>query len=386
MKVGLVTAYDLAVPGGVRTHILGLGQELQRRGIEVCVLGPSSREAPWGGDHALRFVRMGRPVAIPTAGSVARMGINPLTGLKVRRVLAAEGFDLLHLHEPFLPMAPFWSLVLSDAVKVGTFHLARDRPNKLYRYGRGLLRPLNHQLHGRIAVSEPARHTVARYLGGDYAIVPNGIGEAAFADGGRDQFKREPVILFVGRLERRKGLSDLLRAFVSVRKQVPLARLVVVGDGPLRASAETFVQRHGIDGVELRGRVQDEELPRLYREAAVFCAPSLENESFGIVLIEAMAAGTPVVASDLPGYRSVLVEGETGVIVPRGDVRALGEQLVRVLEDGALRERLGAAARERARRFSWAVVIDDVLAQYRLATERAGRSLPWPIAPSAEES
>lgn len=362
MKVGLVTPYDVSIPGGVRTHVMGLGHELQRRGFDVIVLGPSSRACETLA--GIRFIRVGRPVPIRTAGSIARLAINPLLGFSTWRILRRERFDLLHLHEPLVPMAPFWCLALFGGPKVGTFHLARDRPNQLYRLARWVLRPFAARLGARIAVSESARDTVAAFLPGDYAVIPNGLEPSAYIL--RAGSGRAPTVLFIGRMERRKGVFEAVRAIAEVRDEQPGANLILVGDGPMLGQAKQLAHELGAP-CEFRGSLPLAQLRELYASATVFCAPSLENESFGLVLLEAMAAALPVVASDLPGYRGLLDDGRAGVLVPPGDAESLARALCRLLADAVAREQLASAGRGRAEQFGWPVLAGQVIEQYRLA-------------------
>lgn len=373
LRVNLVTPYDLSVAGGVNSHAAGLGRELQRRGAAVTLIGPASnpRRLPQG----LRVVPCGPSVPIPVAGSVARLAVDPRIGIAMRRVLERYPCDILHIHEPFVPMTSFGALVFSKTVTVGTFHLTRERPHLLYFLAQPIVRPLVGKLHARIAVSEAARRTVAQFLPGEYRVIPNGIEQERFDRGPRPGPSRYRV-LFLGRLEPRKGIIVAIRAFAEVAAALPGAELVVAGDGPLRAAAEKLARELGVaDAVRFLGPLAEEELPDAYAEADVFCAPATGNESFGIVLAEAMAAGTPVVASGNPGYAAVVEPGVSGLLVPPGDHRALARAIVEVLRDPVLWRRLSEGGRLRARCFSWSALADDVLAVYQEAAHRAGRPL-----------
>jgi phosphatidylinositol alpha-mannosyltransferase len=298
---------------------------------------------------------------------------------KVKEILEAERFDVLHLHEPLLPALPVTILRHSRTVNIGTFH-AFSQSNYAYFYGKPILRYFVRRLHGRIAVSSAARDFVSVYFPGQYEIIPNGIDYAKFArevepiekyrDGG-------PNILFVGRLEKRKGLKFLLRAMRYVWESIPSARLIVVGAGPLLDDYRRLVESHRIDNVEFCGFVSSEDLVRYYRSADLFCAPSTGQESFGIVLLEAMASGKPIVASDIPGYRSVVNSGVEGLLVPPKDEQALAGALVRVLSDESMRARMSAAGRLRAEQFSWDKVAQGVLAYYEQVL--ASRPLERPL-------
>jgi len=374
LRLGFVTPYDLSVAGGVNTHVLGLARELQRRGAAVFVAGPARNRdrLPAGVD----IVPVGSSVPIPVAGSIANLGIDPRDGWAMRAVLREHPCDILHLHEPFVPMACFASLLFSRAVNVGTFHLTRERPHLLYLLASPLLRPLARRLHGRIAVSPAALRTVSQFIPGQYELIPNGIELERF-DAGPRQTPSSPTVLFVSRLEPRKGLLVLLRAMPEIRRRVPDVRLEIVGSGPLEGRARQLAAQLGVsEAVVFRGPANECELPELYRSAAVFCAPATGNESFGLVLVEAMAAGTPVVAAANPGYRTVVRDGEGGLLVPPADPHALAEAVCRLLLDGTLWTKLSEGARAAARRYAWSHLADEVLRVYATAAVRARSDIP----------
>ena len=238
MKIGLATPYDLSVPGGVNAHVFSLAAELRDRGFEVKILGPASDPRRVTDPEV---ITIGSAVPLYVAGSVARLDVNPCTIPRLVRVLRRERFDLLHLHEPFVPMVPFACLLFSSALKVATFHLYREQTHRLYQWSAPWLRLLARRLDVRIAVSPAARRTVSEFLPDDYAVIPNGVACERFA-GPRTE-PASPTILFLGRLERRKGLPDLLRAFRLVRRNVPGVRLLVAGSGSGRSHAEAWFAR-----------------------------------------------------------------------------------------------------------------------------------------------
>jgi phosphatidylinositol alpha-mannosyltransferase len=280
-----------------------------------------------------------------------------------------------------MPALPITMLRMSTTANVGTFH-AFARSNVGYFYGRPVLKPYLEHLHRGIAVSEPARAFVNRYFP-DYPlrVIPNGIDVEAFNKPSiapirhlRDDYVN---ILFVGRLEKRKGLGDLLRAFRFVQSRLPKTRLIVVGDGPLRGRVESFISHHRVPNVVLAGFVPDSVKPRYYRSADIFCAPATGAESFGIVLLEAMASGLPLVATEIPGYMSVVDPGRDSITVQPKSWRELGASLVVLARDAELRSRLGGYAREKVWRYSWESVGSQVVEVYREAIEAASE-------PSAE--
>jgi phosphatidyl-myo-inositol alpha-mannosyltransferase len=372
MRVGLVSPYDFASPGGVNDHVRHLATHLQKLGHETRIFAPSSR-ADVDFDSA-SFYRIGRPIALPVNDSVARISLSFHLSNRVSAIIAKERFDVLHFHEPLLPALPMTVLRLSATANVGTFH-AFARSNLGYYYGRYLLQPYLGRLHRAIAVSEPARAFVNRYFPSfPIRVVPNGIDLDVYKPGLSPirHLRDENVnILFVGRMEKRKGLGDLLRAFRFLQERVPRTRLIVVGDGPLRGSVESYIARHRLPNVVLAGFVPQSVKPRYFASADIFCAPATGSESFGIVLLEAMASGLPIVATEVPGYMSVLEPGSDSVTVQPRRWRELGAALVIMARDAELRRRLGAHALKRARRYSWDTVAREVVEVYQEARQVA---------------
>jgi phosphatidylinositol alpha-mannosyltransferase len=366
MKIGLVSPYDFAYPGGVTEHVAHLALCFRQRGHEVQIIAPYSRGEP-PAEEGLRIHGIGRAVPVPANGSVARISLSLTLSRSVKRILAEEQFDVLHLHEPLMPALPLTVLRHSRVLNVGTFHAFRQSNISAYFYGRSVLRYFVRRLHGRIAVSTCARDFVADYFPGDYRIIPNGIDFERFSkpQPPLPQYQDGKLnVLFVGRLEARKGVSHLLRAWRYVRREVPDARLIIVGQGRPLESYRRFAQANGMPEVVFTGYVSPEELLRYYHTCDVFCAPSTGQESFGIVLLEAMAAGKPIVATAIPGYQEVVRHQQEALLVEPRDEVALALSLVHVLADEALRQRLGEAGRRRAAVFSWDRVADAVLAYY----------------------
>jgi phosphatidyl-myo-inositol alpha-mannosyltransferase len=368
MKVGLVSPYDFATAGGVNDHVRHLAVQLQKLGHESRIFAPSSR-ADVGFDSA-RFYRIGTPIAIPANDSVARITLSFHLANRVSAIIAEERFDVLHFHEPLLPALPMTMLRMSTTANVGTFH-AFGRSNVGYYYGRPLLQPYLAHLHRAIAVSEPARDFVTRYFPNfPMRVIPNGIDVDVYRPGLapiRHLRDENLNLLFVGRLEKRKGLGDLLRAYRSMTSRLPNIRLIVVGDGPLHGRVESYVTRHRLPNVILAGYVPESVKPRYYNSADIFCAPATGSESFGIVLLEALASGLPVVATEVPGYMSVLEPGKDSITVPPKNWRELAASLVILARDVDLRRRLAAYAQEKARRYAWETVASEVVEVYNEA-------------------
>jgi phosphatidylinositol alpha-mannosyltransferase len=376
VKIALVSPYDFAHPGGVVLHISCLEHYFTQMGHEVKVIAPASRAVPDFGD---RFIPIGRPRPIPSSGSIARVTVSLTLAPKIREVLEREKFDLVHLHEPLMPMLCTTILRLSKTANIGTFHASYGKPG--YNFGRPvgkwILRRWFHNLDGKIAVSRPAMEYASTNFPGFYNIIPNGVDVEHFSPGVApiERFNDgRPNILFVSRLEKRKGLNYLLEAFRRVKEEVPDCRLIVVGPGTrLRRKYEKYVARNRIQDVFFVGFVPYDELPCYYQTADIFCAPSIASESFGIILLEAMAMGKPVVASSIEGYASVVSHGVDGLLVPPADKESLAQALISLLGEEALRREMGARGREKALEHSWERIARRILDYYvRILSEP-----PW---------
>jgi len=378
MKIALVSPYDFSVPGGVVKHIYYLARHFREMGHDVKVIAPCSREDSPLSEYLVKVSSL--VVGIPSAGSVARVSVSPLVYRKAKKILEEENFDVVHIHEPLTPMLPVAVLRHSKTLNIGTFHAYRPDPHPVLEYSDVLLRRLANKLDGRIAVSMAAKDYISRYFPGDYRIIPNGV-DLDFFQSRAKPIERfcdgRPNVLFVGRLEKRKGFGFLLDAFKIVRAEVPQARLLVVGafDDDDKKPFVEYVRRNRIHGVRFIGRVPEEELPRYYHTCDVFCAPSLGYESFGMVLVEAMAAGKPVVASAIPGYTEVVKSGAEGLLVPPGDSQALARAIIHLLNNPQLREWMGEMGRKKAARYSWRQIASEVLEYYQEVAELKGKKL-----------
>lgn len=360
MKVAIVCPYAWDLFGGVQSHVRALARALRARGHEVLVIAPSLRRSEVvAGEEGV--VLAGRSVRIPANGSVASLAFGPGAARSLRRAIDRFQPQVLHLHEPLIPSLSLLALRAATVPAVGTFHAAAPS-SAGYGLGRPVLGRLWRRLALTTAVSEDARSLVARYFPGDYALTPNGVETARFAEAQPRPVTAGRTVLFLGRIERRKGLEVLIRA--TARLTTDRVTLVVGGTGPQERDCRKLAARLGVDPI-FRGRVLEAELPGLYRGATVYCAPGVGGESFGIVLVEAMAAGTPVVCSDLPGYRSVAEPA--ALLVPPGDASALAAALDKVLEDERLRADMAEAGRERARDFDWGPLAADVERLYERA-------------------
>lgn len=339
MRIGVVCPYSLTIPGGVQGQVLGLARSLRTLGHEVRVLGPCDGPPPDAG-----VTPLGRSVPTAANGSVAPLAPDPSAQLRTIRALRDEGFDIVHLHEPIAPGPTLTALLFADAPMVGTFHAAGE--SAAYRYLGWGLRRLAKRLDHRCAVSPDAERLASTALGGTYELLFNGIEVERFAVGAAHP-TAGPTIFFLGRHEPRKGLDVLLAALGDLPDDV---HVWVGGDGP--QSAELH-ERYGHDArIEWLGRISDDERAARMRGCTVYCSPSVRGESFGMVLLEAMAAGCALVASDLDGHRNVATDGVDALLAPVGDAAALAKALRRVLDDAALRDELVTGGRRRAQELS----------------------------------
>jgi phosphatidylinositol alpha-mannosyltransferase len=368
VRVALVSPYDLTVPGGVQSHLAHLAAHLQAGGDEVVIVGPGPDGRIAGPDDVAR-IGLGPGRGVPFNGSVAPVLLDPRARRRLDGALEAFGPEVVHVHEPLAPLVGPAAATWRGARVVGTFHAWSDA-DRLYRLARPLARRVAEGLDARLAVSPAARAYHAGALGlpeRSFEVVPNGVEVARFATATPDTDlldPERPLLLFVGRLERRKGLQHLVHAFTALRAERSDVRLAVVGEGPERAAAEAAIPGRLRADAAFLGRVEDERLPGCYAAADLYVSPALGGESFGIVLLEAMAAGAPVVASDIPGYRSVVTDGVDGRLVPPGDAHALAGALRTLLDAPALRRSLASAGRARAAAADWPVVTAAVRMRY----------------------
>ena len=372
MRIGLVSPYSWTVPGGVNTHVEHLAEELEGRGHETWVIAPVGALTPArrhmdSRQHAMaeRFIPVGSAVPVPSNGSMAYVNFSPQLAARMDRAVRYGRFDVLHVHEPCTPAVSALAVVMATSPVVGTFHAALDASG-YYDHLKWVVAAIMKRIDVRVAVSEAARAFPQSRFPGPYRIIPNGVSVEKYAPA-LGMPKVRGRILFVGRAEKRKGLGVLLQAFTLLRERAPHATLVIAG-ATRRQLLET--ERNGTElpveltGVDALGWIADEEKIAHLGDAEIVCAPSLAAESFGIVLAEAMAAGVPVVASDLPGYRAVLRDGQAGRLTPPGDPVALADALYDLLQDEDERRRLAAAGSAAAAELSWGRITDSIIAAY----------------------
>ncbi|MGH2607956.1 MAG: glycosyltransferase family 4 protein [Tepidiformaceae bacterium] len=384
MKIAMVSPYDWCVEGGVKSHIRHLAEHFREWGHEVTIFAPASDPLMVLGEVTV----MGKPRKLRVSGSVARISFN-WSSPAVKDALAAGGFDILHLHEPLMPLLPYHFLRYSSAANVGTFHAAKDGGNRFYSYTTTLTRRWFRKLDGKIAVSPAAARLVSRYFAGYYNIIPNGIDYEHFS------IPREPLeefmdgrrnILFVGRPEKRKGLKYVLRAYLRIREQEKDTRLIVVGAGDFTRYENLM---RPFPDVVFRSYVPYDELPRYHRSATVFCAPNTGNESQGYVLLEALAAGVPVVASNIEGFAGMVTSEVEAILVTPKDDEAIADAIVRLLRSPGRRKGLSERGQALAAHYSWDNIAHRVMSYYeRLLYERQQvaesrrRRIPPPVEPA----
>jgi len=363
MKIALVSPYDFAHPGGVENHITFLYRELCITGHKVKIITPYS-----GDSSSLEnkdTITIGKPVPIPSAGSVARITLSPLLSSPVKAVLERERFDIIHLHDPLYSMLTLMVLRHSTSTNIGTFH-AFQNTRIPYHLISPLFQSSFNRLNGRIAVSEPAMRFISRYFPAEYTIIPNGIDFKRFST------PRPPIeklqdgklnILFVGRAEKRKGLNFLLEAYALIKREMPQSRLVIVGP-ETRQKYEHVAMKMALEDVVFTGYVPNEDLPAYYQTADVFCSPATGGESFGIVLLEAMAASRAIVASAIDGYAGLISDGVEGLLVPPKDVAALANAITVLLKDEPRRHEMGLLGLHKAEKYSWTNVAKTINEYY----------------------
>ena len=372
MKIGIVSQAYYPRFGGVTEHVHNTAVELRKRGHDVRVI--TSRFRQGEAEDSNDVIRVGYNVLVPYNRAFVDLTVGMRLRHDLRTIFREQDFDLLHIHCPTAPTLPVFAQQVARCPMVGTFHSTGGR-NFMQNTFHPLLSRLVRQLEARIAVSETARDTALLYYPGPFSVIPNGVDVKRFHPAVAPfEAWRDPSrinLLFVGRLDPRKGVHVLLDAMPEVvRRTEGRARLLIVGDSYLRPRFQSSLAPGIRDHVTFLGHVPSSDLPRWYATGDVFVSPATGNESFGIVLAEAMASGRPVVASDIPGYRTVVTPEVDGIVAPPGDAAALAEQLVRVANDEGLRHALAQRGRQRSLDFAWPRVTDAIEGVYRDALAR----------------
>lgn len=359
----MVSPYGWDLPGGVQAHIHDLALYCMERGHEVSVLAPAMED-----DALPTWVQSsGRPISIPYNGAVARVAFGPVANRRVRKWIQEGQFDLLHLHEPAIPSLSLLACWAAEGPLVGTFHVSAPKQKAIYAVG-PILEPAIEKLHARIAVSQTARNTLTDHLETDAVVIPNGINATAFAEGSVSNEFGNRAIGFVGRFdEPRKGLSILIESCEALVREGVEFTLVIAGPGEatnfLEGMSEQLRSR-----TQFLGRISDGRKQELLRSVAIYVAPNTGGESFGIILAEALAAGAPVVASDLPAFQDVLQNGDSGALFPTGDAQRLTGVIKELLADENRRTEMKQIGQVRARDFDWSVVGESIFDVYRLVS------------------
>jgi len=357
--VGIVCPYAWDVPGGVRSHVADLALTLMARGFDVSVLAPV--EDP---DTLPDYVfDGGRPTAVSYNGSVARMSFGVRATRRVRQWIREGNFDVVHIHEPVAPSSSLLTCWAARGPLVATWHSSHER-SRMLSAGYYVAQTAMEKIRGRIAVSEAARETLVRHIGGDAVLIPNGVRVADFRDQESVSLEGTQKILFLGRIdEPRKGLEVLLKALPQVFTELDRCEVVIAGPGDPEEYSD-FLDPRWKDRVNFVGAISDEEKRRILCQVDLYVAPNIGGESFGIVLAEAMAAGTAVVASDLPAFDRVLQSGKSGKLFPVGDSEALSAAMIELLTNPDQRRGLVESGNIRVMDFDWDHVVEDVIAVY----------------------
>ncbi|MDT0308805.1 glycosyltransferase family 4 protein [Streptomyces sp. DSM 44917] len=367
MRVGIVCPYSWDVPGGVQFHVRDLAEHLIRQGHSVSVLAPADDDTPL----PAYVVSAGRAVPVPYNGSVARLNFGFLSAARVRRWVHEGDFDVLHIHEPAAPSLALLTCWAARGPIVATFHTSNPRSRAMIA-AYPILQPALEKISARIAVSEYARRTLVEHLGGDAVVIPNGVDVRFFAEAEPKAEWQGQTIGFVGRIdEPRKGLPVLMRALPAILAARPDTRLLVAGRGDQREAVADLPEAMR-ERVHFLGMVSDEDKARLLRSVDLYVAPNTGGESFGIILVEAMSAGAPVLASDLDAFAQVLDGGAAGELFPNENAEALAAAAVRLLGDPARLAELRERGSRHVRRFDWSTVGNDILAVYETVRDGAG--------------
>lgn len=364
LKIGIVCPYGWDTPGGVQIHIKELTQWLIAKGHEVSVLAPVTDE---GGHIEPWVVSAGRPISIPYNGAIAKVIFGPLASSRVKQWIANGDFDLLHLHEPAIPSLSLLAGWAGDGPMVATFHAAAN-PQKVANAIGTMLDPLIERITAKIAVSEIARETLKDRFSTEAVVIPNGIDTSKFEGiGTRSEWALPNTLGFIGRFdEPRKGLAVLLAAIPKIAHKVPNLRILVAGPGNA-SDFEKLIPSELRERITFLGRISEIEKAQFFKSISLYIAPNTGSESFGIILAEAMAAKTPIVASDLPAFVKLLDDGASGAIFTSEDSENLAETILNLLENQEKRERIAIAGYEKAKSCDWNSVGDQILSVYEMA-------------------
>lgn len=365
MKIGIVTQSYYPIRGGVAEHVDALYEGLEKKGHEVVIV--TGNFTGFDENYGRNVIRIGRDLTVVTNGAFNNVTLGFQFKEQLEKIEAREKFDLVHIHQPIDPVLPLLATKYFKAPKVGTFHTYADSNFLLDNFHKKVA-PYFKNLNGLIAVSEPARKFISRYFSGEFRVIPNGIDTSRFSPAVKpfEEYKnsQELKILFLGRMDPRKGFKYMLRAFPLIYQKLTEIRLIVVGNGVLRYWYHLSLPSVLSPRVDYRGFVSHDDVPRYYASCDIYCSPATMGESFGIVLLEAMASGKPVVASDITGYNSILEDGQEGLLVRKKDPLALAEAIIALGQDKKKREKMGCNGRAKAVQYDWKNVTDQIEEYY----------------------
>ena len=364
IRIGMVCPYGWDTPGGVQSHIRDLAEHLIEEGHYVSVLTPISDDSV---EHEDYVVNAGKPISIPVNGSVARVLFGPIASSRAKQWIASGDFDLLHLHEPAIPSLSLLACSAAEGPLVGTFHVSTPKKKAIYAIG-PILEPIVEKLNARIAVSELARSTLKDHFDTDAVVIPNGIDGQKYANAKvNSEYSNGHTVGFIGRIEEpRKGLQVLIDSLSIVARFIPDVQFLVAGPG----DSNEFTKKLNPQlksRIKFLGLLSNEEKERFLKSIQIYVAPNTGSESFGIILTEALSAGTAVVASDIPAFKAVLENGEAGELFKNEDSADLAKVLVALLRDDDKRKRLGENGRLSAQKYDWQVVAEQIENVYEMA-------------------
>ena len=364
IRIGMVCPYGWDTPGGVQSHIRDLAEHLIEEGHYVSVLTPISDDSVKHEDYV---VNAGKPISIPVNGSVARVLFGPIASSRAKQWIASGDFDLLHLHEPAIPSLSLLACSAAEGPLVGTFHVSTPKKKAIYAIG-PILEPIVEKLNARIAVSELARSTLKDHFDTDAVVIPNGIDGQKYANAKvNSEYSNGHTVGFIGRIEEpRKGLKVLIDSLSIVARFIPDVQFLVAGPG----DSNEFTKKLNPQlksRIKFLGLLSNEEKERFLKSIQIYVAPNTGSESFGIILTEALSAGTAVVASDIPAFKAVLENGEAGELFKNEDSADLAKVLVALLRDDEKRKRLGENGRLSAQKYDWQVVAEQIENVYEMA-------------------
>ncbi len=366
LTIGLVSPYAL-VAGGVQNHITYLKKNLENLGHTVYTFAPRiDKEAP---PDSKTFL-LGKSLLLYTEGTLVPLGIWPQEGDRIKEIIDSIPFDIFHFHSPLISPTSWQIMSYAHTPIVITFHEAREKPSPLYHLARIPLSFISKKTQKMIAVSHAAAKTISPYLDNPLTIIPNGIDCARFSLAGPTHPWFDDTrftLLFLGRLEERKGIRQLLQAYPQIKTHIPNVQLVVAGQGILEADVKQIIKDKSLLDVRLVGYVPEEEKPLYYRSCHVYCAPATQDESFGIVLLEAMSSGKAIVASANSGYKELLEKSGAGILVPPRDIHAFADAVIQLADNDKKRETMGKKGIEKARHYDWSILTPSIVAIYNEA-------------------